>query len=244
MSKASKTFGDKIAGWMTTWKTGWRNPETGLLRNIENNMGTTVWQFHNVGADRARDRGPVDQWVDPEKFVDVDGDDNPFDTRLGTRQDYQPRAKVKKRDPHEDREWYPDDKPPVIKIAIPPHIAKYPWWQQQWVLHKRWLGCGLPPKPGNDIVLHNIRTIRGDPEKRWPVDVVELKTSVVRDNFDRYTPQFAMAQNRERQRAHLKTAAADKIPVDPRDDVPQEMKVPWPDKDEDPWKEKWKNGGK
>merc|ERR1719189_2560288 len=107
----------------------------------------------------------------------IDGDHNPFDVRLGTRQDYQPRAKV----------------------------------------NKRWLGCGIPPKPGNDIVLHNIKTVRGDPEKKWPVDIVQLKKEVVQLNYDRYTHDFAKAQNRERQRAYMKSSLKDKIPKDPRD---------------------------
>merc|ERR1712150_292087 len=109
----------------------------------------------------------------------------------------------------------------------PPHIAKYPWEQQQYILHRRWLGCGLPPKPGNDIVIHNITSVRGDPERRWPIDITKLKKEVVQQSYDKHTWEFAKAQNIERQRAHIQSPEMlAKMPHHPDDDIPRSVKVP------------------
>lgn len=140
------------------WKHGYLSPETGYWDGYANQ---NPWMFHNAGCDSARIFGSYDR-SDPDvmdfvRFYEWGG--NPYDTTAYTNPEYMHPELVKIRDPMEMEEWYEIGRPPVIHMGVPGHMAKYPWCQQQKILMRRWARQGIPPKPGNEAVRHELIAI-------------------------------------------------------------------------------------
>jgi len=140
------------------WKHGYLSPETGYWDGYAN---PNPWVFHNAGCDSARIFGAYDR-SDPDvmdfvRFYEWGG--NPYDTTAYTNPEYMHPELVKIRDPMEMEEWYEIGRPPVIHMGVPGHMAKYPWCQQQKILMRRWARQGIPPKPGNESMRHELISI-------------------------------------------------------------------------------------
>jgi len=138
------------------WKHGYLSPETGYWDSMGNQ---NPWMFHNAGHDSARVYGCYDR-SDPDVFDFVrlhewEGG-NPYDTTAFNNPEWMHPELVKTRDPMEMEMWYQIGRPPVINLGTPGHCAKPSWTQQQRVLMRRWARQGIPPKPGNEIVRHDL----------------------------------------------------------------------------------------
>jgi len=119
------------------------------------------WVFHSAGADSARIFGAYDR-SDPDVMDYVryyEWGVNPYDTSQYNNPEYMHPEIVKLRDPMEMEEWYQIGRPPIIHVGTAGHQAKYPWAQQQKILMRRWARQGIPPKPGNESIRHDVVAI-------------------------------------------------------------------------------------
>jgi len=141
-----------------TWKHGYLSPETGYWDGMGNQ---NPFIFHNAGHDSARVFGMYDR-SDPDVFDYVRIGEwntaNPYENSAYDNPEWLHPELQKARDPMEMEKWYQIGRPPVIHLGQPGHLGSTSWHQQQKVLMRRWARQGIPPKPGNDLLRHDLIT--------------------------------------------------------------------------------------